>query len=170
MSIRSHGLSNGQRRPSIKPECKRRTMASLGTNRTDRKGFLSPTAKPSGITGLITSVTLEGNHNVSYKESSGEHRSSSNRPSQCQEKVFGCFGHLGCPRLTLYEEVTQPESPQKECRGMCQNQPHAGVAPGWSRRNRGPQPSWCPNRTPAGTGGIPKRSFRDYGNEHWSPS
>jgi len=21
-------------------------------------------------------------------------------------------------------------------------------------------------RTPAGTGGIPKRSFRDYGNEH----
>ena len=75
-----------------------------------------------------------------------------------------------CPRLTLYEEVTQPESPQKECRGMCQNQPHAGVAPGWSPRNRGPQPSRCPNRTPAGTGGIPKRPFRDYGNEHRSPS
>ena len=170
MSIRSHGLSNGQRRPSIQPECKRWTMASLGSHRTDRKDFLSPTAKPFGKTGLITSVSLEGNHNVSYKESSGEHRSSSNRPSQCQEKVFGCFGHLGCPRLTLYEEVTQPESPQKECRGMCQNQPHAGVAPGWSRRNRGPQPSRCPNRTPSGTGSIPKRSFRDYGNEHWSPS
>jgi hypothetical protein len=134
------------------------------------EGFFVPYRKAFRQTGLITSVTLEGNHNVSYKESSGEHRSSSNRPSQCQEKVFGCFGHLGCPRLTLYEEVTQPESPQKECRGMCQNQPHAGVAPGWSRRNRGPQPSWCPNRTPSGTGVIPKRSFRDYGNEHWSPS
>jgi hypothetical protein len=92
-------------------------MASLGSNRTDRKGFLSPAAKPSGKTGLITSVTLVGNHNVPYKESSGEHLSSSNRPSQCQEKVFGCFGHLGWPRLTLYEEVTQPESPQKECGG-----------------------------------------------------
>jgi hypothetical protein len=92
-------------------------MASLGSHRTDRKGFLSPTAKPSGKTGLITSVTLEGNHNVSYKESSGEHRSSSNRPSQCQEKVFGCFGHLGCPRLTLCEEVTQPESPQRRAEG-----------------------------------------------------
>jgi hypothetical protein len=85
------------------------------------EGFLSPAAKPSGKTGLITSVTLVGNHNVSYKESSGEHLSSSNRSSQCQEKVFDCFGHLGCPRLTLYEEVTQPESPQKECRGVCPN-------------------------------------------------
>jgi len=40
--------------------------------------------------------------------------------------------------------------------------------PGWSRRDGGPQPSWCPNRTPGGTGGIPKRSFREHGNEHWS--
>jgi hypothetical protein len=101
-----------------------------------------------------------------------------NRPSRCKEKVVGWFGDLtldghgrqGCPRLTLHEEVTQPGLPQKECGGVCPNQPHAGVGPGWSRRDRGPQPSWCPNRTPPGTGGILKRSFREHGNEHWSPS
>jgi len=38
-------------------------MASLGSHRTDRKGFLSPTAKPSGKTRLITSVIQEGTHN-----------------------------------------------------------------------------------------------------------
>ncbi|HMF86271.1 MAG TPA: hypothetical protein VK598_07960 [Nitrospiraceae bacterium] len=31
-------------------------------------------------------------------------------------------------------------------------------------------PSWYPNQTPNGTGCIPKRSFQEYGTEHWSPS
>ena len=47
-------------------------------------------------------------------------------------------------RLTLREEVTQSGSPQKECGGVCPNQPHASVGPGWSRRDRGPQPSCVP--------------------------
>lgn len=46
-------------------------------------------------------------------------------------------GRRGCPRLTLHEDMTQPESPQKECGGVCPNQPCLGV-PGRSfRLNRG---------------------------------
>ncbi len=52
---------------------------------------------------------------------------------------------------------------------MCPNQPHAGAGPGWSSRAGGAQASWCPNRIPSGAGGIPKQSFREQGDEHWSP-
>jgi hypothetical protein len=83
--------------------------------------------------------------------------------------ALGAPGRQGCPRLTLHEDVTQPGSPQKECR-VCPNQPHAGVGSGWSRRDRGLQLFWCPTRTPEGTRGIHKRLFREHGNEHWSPS
>jgi len=64
----------------------------------------SPPVKQDGSNRTIR----ERNHNASYKESSGERQSSSNRPCQCKEKVFGCFGDLalggpglrGCPRLS----------------------------------------------------------------------
>jgi hypothetical protein len=131
------------------------------TMRTGRVLISLPQSPPVKQDGSYRTIR-EGNRNASYKESSGERRSSSNRPSHVN--FFGWFGDLtldghgrkGCPRLTLHEEVTQPGLPQKECGGVCPNQPHAGVGPGWSRRDRGPQPSWCPNRTPGGHGRYPQ--------------
>lgn len=115
-----------------------RTMVSYWLNSANWKGSYFSAPKPSGETGRIVSDNSGGNPQCVVQ--------GGKQPSQCEEKVFGCFGtltlggpsRLGCPRLALHEGVTQPGSSPKECGGVCPNQPHAGVGPGWSRRDRGP--------------------------------
>jgi hypothetical protein len=112
------------------------------------------------------------------KESSGERLSSSKRLSQGKEKVSDSFGYLalggpgrrGCARLTLHEELHSLGHLSRSAQGCVRI----------SRRQVSVQdgravtvvlnPSWYSNQTPFGTGGIPKRSFQEYGTEHWSPS
>ena len=120
-------------------------------------------------------------YNASYKESSGERLSSSKRLSQGKEKVSGSFGYLalggpgrrGCPRLTLHEELHSLGHLSRSAQGCArisrmQVSVQDGRAvtvvlnPSWY--------SWTSNQTPFRTGCIPKRSFQEYGTEHWSPS
>ena len=120
----------------------------------------------------------EGTCNASYKESSGERLSSSKQLSQGKENVFGCFGYLalggpgrrGCPRLTLREELHSLRHLSRSAEGRTRiSRMQVSVQDGRAVTVV-LNPSWYPNQTPFGTGGISKRSFQEYGTEHWSAS
>jgi hypothetical protein len=116
-------------------------------------------------------------YNASYKESSGERLSSSKRLSQGKEKVSGSFGYLalggsgrrGCPRLTLHEELHSLGHLSRSAQGCARiSRMQVSVQDGGAVTVV-LDPSWYPIQTPFGTGCIPKRSFQEYGTEHWSP-
>jgi hypothetical protein len=150
---------------------------------------LGPTARPGRVLISLSQshpvkqdgsyrTIREGAYNASYKESSGERLSSSKRLSQGKEKVFGCFGYLalggpgrlGCPRLTLHEEVHSLGHLSRSAEGCARISRMPVSVQDGRAMTVVLNPSWYPNRTPSSTGGIPKQSFQEYGAEHWSPS
>jgi len=170
-----YGLSHGQRRPTIPPEYKRRTMvSSWPTARPGRVLISLPQSPPVKQDGSYRTIR-EGTYNASYKESSGERLSPIKRLSQGNEKVFVCFGYLGlggpgrrgCFRLTLHEEVHSLSHLRRNTEGCTRISRMPMSVQGGRAMTVVLNPSWYPNQTPFGTGGIPKRSFHEYGTEHW---
>jgi len=147
------------------------------TVRPERVLFSLPQSPPVDQDGSFRTIR-EGTYNASYKASSGERLSPRKRFTQGKEKVFGCYAYLGpggpgrrgCPRLTLHEEVHSLSHLRRSAEGCTRiSRMPVSVQDGRTMTVI-LNPSWYPNQTPFGTGGIPKRSFQEHGTEHWSPS